>query len=265
MDICDIFMAPDRGHAINITGFYRFERSSRYGLVLVCCAREDPDMQIVGGYSSFQNFYRLDEIEPHQPSPWPAETVAKHRSDWSERVAREDTVLTESEAPRTFSRILPRSAHERLELEARILARQRDPLLDQEESRPMQICDCATVVETRERVRITGFYRLGATPGGKLQLLCCEPDHPEMEIVGSYAICGQFHRVEELEAGPTVSWSQELIDEERDLWNRMVAAAEVALTEREYPEVFRRHGPRSAHERLAIIERSNRRREAAGS
>lgn len=57
----------------------------------------------------------------------------------------------------------------------------------------MHITDIVRVRATGERERITAFYKI-RTRAEMRYLAPCAPDDPDCAVIGTYAICGRFHR-----------------------------------------------------------------------
>jgi len=139
------------------------------------------------------------------------------------------------------------------------------------------ITDCASYMRQdspsfspkKEGVRITGFFKItahtlvstmhflledGEDPTS-YRLVPCSPDDPDFGVVGTYAVCGQFHRPWHLTWEHAVPWPADQIASERESWERRLAKGDDAfhtLTSRGYPSLFNRFPPLSEHDRMRV-------------
>lgn len=127
--------------------------------------------------------------------------------------------------------------------------------------RHADITDRMIDLEQDLSVRISGFYKITehqapAFLGGGLvrSLTRCLPDDPQLEVVGSVAACGSFHRPWHLQWNGPIPWGADTIARYRDDWRMDVDRGENTHTLRStsYPELFARFPPLTNHERLLI-------------
>lgn len=120
----------------------------------------------------------------------------------------------------------------------------------------------------RKQARITGFYKiahhlpdtsmaalLSLPPDPIARLVPCHLDDPELAVVDTTSVCGAHHRPWDLTWEGPISWTGDLVAQERTDHHARVAQGYDTihgLSSRSYPELFAQFPPLTDHQRLAI-------------